>query len=134
MKICKDCQEPKPVCDFYTYKHGDKITYYARCKPCHRAHYKATRPVGEKARNRRASRANAQAIVDDAKSVPCVDCGVQYPPYVMDLDHVRGTKFKNVAKMVGRYSRQELLDEIAKCEVVCSNCHRQRTWDRRQTV
>ena len=130
MKICKDCQQELPLTEFYTYRHGDKVTYYARCKPCHGIHYKATRPVGEKARNRRASRQNAQAIVNAAKDKPCADCGVKYPPYVMDLDHVRGEKFKNVTKMIGRYSKEMLLEEIAKCEVVCSNCHRLRTWNR----
>ena len=130
MKTCKYCKELLTLDNFYTYKHGDKITYYARCKPCHRIHYKASRPVGEKAKNRRASRANAQKIVDDAKSKPCMDCKKEYPPYVMDLDHVRGDKFKNVAKMVGRYSKEALLEEIAKCDVVCANCHRLRTHER----
>lgn len=132
MKTCKDCKVSLDLSWFYTYKHGEKITYYARCKPCHNVHYKNTRPPGEKSRNRRASRRNAQDIVDSAKSFPCADCGIQYPSYIMDLDHVRGTKVKNVAKMVGRVSVRELLEEIAKCEVVCSNCHRERTHQRKE--
>lgn len=64
-------------------------------------------------------------IVNKAKDKPCADCGKRYPPYVMDLDH-RGDKFTDVSKMKS-YSIQRLLAEIAKCDVVCANCHRERT-------
>jgi hypothetical protein len=47
-------------------------------------------------------------------------------------DHVRGEKVGNVAKLIGHYCGwDDLLDEIAKCEVVCSNCHRERTHQRK---
>lgn len=58
---------------------------------------------------------------------PCVDCKVQYPYYVMDFDHVRGRKHKNVMELVPTLSKKKIDEEIAKCEVVCSNCHRIRT-------
>lgn len=129
MKKCKACEVEKPLSEFYKYQRRGGVTYYARCKPCHYAYIKATRPEGERARNRRASRQNAQDYVNQVKYVPCTDCGKQYHPYVMDLDHVRGVKVKNVAKMIGRSSMEALKEEIAKCEVVCSNCHRIRTWN-----
>jgi len=47
----------------------------------------------------------------------------------MDFDHVRGVKLFNVGMMTSRSF--ELIDaEIAKCEIVCSNCHRIRTKQR----
>lgn len=58
---------------------------------------------------------------------PCVDCKVQYPYYVMDFDHVRGKKQANVMELVPSLSKKKIDEEIAKCEVVCSNCHRIRT-------
>lgn len=67
-------------------------------------------------------------IIIRAKAVPCADCGVRYPPYVMDFDHVRGDKVDLVPRMAVRpVSLLHLLREIAKCEVVCANCHRLRT-------
>jgi hypothetical protein len=45
----------------------------------------------------------------------------------MDFDHVRGEKKFNVAHFIYTGSYQAVQDEIAKCEVVCSNCHRLRT-------
>jgi hypothetical protein len=47
----------------------------------------------------------------------------------MDFDHVRGTKQFNLALPAG-WTYGEILEEIAKCDVVCSNCHRVRTYGR----
>jgi predicted HNH restriction endonuclease len=80
-----------------------------------------------------ARRARLRQIVIAAKSCPCTDCGVQYPPVVMDFDHVRGTKLLNIGQAsMKNYSPQRILDEILKCEVVCSNCHRLREESRRR--
>lgn len=51
----------------------------------------------------------------------------------MDFDHVseKGEKLR-VSLLVGNNQRQRALKEIAKCEVVCANCHRIRTWKRKQ--
>lgn len=66
------------------------------------------------------------------KDVPCMDCGVKYPYYVMDLDHRPGeVKLYEPARLVSSGSRVKFEQEIAKCDVVCSNCHRQRTFDRK---
>lgn len=74
-------------------------------------------------------------LIDTAKSVPCADCGIEYPVYVMDLDHVDKNKVFHVgaARRLG-YSLQQVKDEIAKCEAVCSNCHRIRTFNRAAIV
>lgn len=47
----------------------------------------------------------------------------------MDFDHVDGTKVANI-NILRNYSTQALSEELAKCELVCSNCHRERTWQR----
>lgn len=76
----------------------------------------------------RLRRTKARAYVAKVKSAPCMDCGVAYPWYVMDLDHVRGEKASDVSSMVDNgVSLSKIKREIAKCDVVCSNCHRIRT-------
>lgn len=71
-------------------------------------------------------------LVLAAKNVPCTDCGNRFRPECMDFDHVRGTKSWNVSAMVERsFSVETILKEIAKCEVVCANCHRTRTVERK---
>lgn len=68
-------------------------------------------------------------LIRDAKDRPCSDCGIQYPYYVMQFDHVRGVKSFNVS--VGWNNSYERIEaEIAKCDVVCANCHAERTYQR----
>jgi hypothetical protein len=70
-----------------------------------------------------------------AKSVPCADCGQCFPFYIMDFDHRPGeVKAFAVANVAGqtRISAARIQAEIAKCDVVCANCHRIRTWRRRK--
>lgn len=77
-------------------------------------------------------RVRNRAILAAAKALPCADCGKQYPPYVMDFDHVRGTKVEALALLAQHSSEARLREEIAKCEVVCANCHRERTYQRKE--
>ena len=42
-------------------------------------------------------------------------------------DHVGDDKSFNVSRMSRLGSKRKIDEEIAKCEVVCSNCHRERT-------
>jgi len=67
------------------------------------------------------------------KEQPCADCGVAYPYYVMDFDHVRGVKLADIHELVLRNATTRLMAELEKCDVVCANCHRIRSWLRMQT-
>lgn len=67
-----------------------------------------------------------RAFMEVVKSYPCLDCGVSYPAACMDFDHVRGDKDRHLSQMtMGNFDR--LRAEIAKCELICANCHRLRT-------
>ena len=67
------------------------------------------------------------------RSVPCVDCGGSFPVAVMEFDHREpATKRGLVSHMPGRASTRRILEEVAKCDIVCTNCHRRRTFVRRQ--
>ena len=82
----------------------------------------------------RAARLRNQQHVWLVKSVPCMDCGNSFPPVAMDFDHRPGDgKFKDISLLVnGAYSIARIDAEIAKCDIVCSNCHRIRTHERGQ--
>ena len=59
---------------------------------------------------------------------PCVDCGQSYPA-VLEFHHVRGVKRKEVTRLVrDGYSIKTIQKEIDKCDVVCANCHKLRTY------
>lgn len=63
----------------------------------------------------------------------CEDCGYNFAICAMDFDHVRGVKKGAISQLVQKgCSLETLKEEIAKCEIVCSNCHRVRTAERRE--
>lgn len=67
--------------------------------------------------------------------VGCADCGYSKHAAAMEFDHRPGTaKLFNIGEKMGAYSRQVLWEEIAKCDVVCANCHAIRTAERRIEV
>jgi len=70
--------------------------------------------------------------VRDKKDNPCSDCNKKYPFYVMQFDHVRGEKFKDLSRLISQGSKRRIDEELEKCELVCANCHAIRTWSRNQ--
>lgn len=96
--------------------------YKSYCQQCQtKAAYESRRKKVEKNKK----------FINMEKDVPCADCGIKYPPYVMDFDHIPGqTKSMNVSSMKTK-AYGEISQEIAKCQVVCSNCHRERTHKRK---
>jgi hypothetical protein len=52
--------------------------------------------------------------------------GGETDPLVLEFDHLRDKKFAFATGIRNR-NRNDVLDEIAKCDVVCANCHRRRT-------
>lgn len=87
-----------------------------------------TRAMERSKRNKAAMR----QLVNDAKNGPCLDCGLRFPAAVMDFDHRPGeVKLRGVNELVGRNASEATIHtEIAKCDLVCANCHRIRTESR----
>lgn len=82
---------------------------------------------------RDAARQRIHALVRSAREVPCRDCNGIFPWYVMEFDHVpeRGPKLFSIARATTKGINQ-VRAEIAKCDVVCANCHLIRTYKRGQ--
>lgn len=60
----------------------------------------------------------------------CVDCGYNKHHAALEFDHMPGfVKYKNVMAMCWD-SWEKIWAEVDKCEVVCSNCHSIRTYNR----
>lgn len=79
-------------------------------------------------------RAELAARVDALKEgQPCADCGGLFPPVCLDFDHLPGfEKRMGISRLVSTCRSWSLIEaEMAKCELVCANCHRIRTVDRR---
>lgn len=71
-------------------------------------------------------------LLREIRTRPCADCGRSFAPHQMDFDHRPGTVKRFSLMSGGAMLRPTavLLEEAAKCDVVCANCHRIRTWQR----
>lgn len=100
--------------------------------------YKKKHYAANKERYVQQAIARREALLEEVrqiKSVPCMDCENEYAPWVMQFDHRDGTsKEANVSWLVNNASRARLMAEIEKCDIVCANCHADRTYKRRQAV
>ncbi len=68
-----------------------------------------------------------QFVKELKESSPCCDCGQYFPHYVMDYDHQKDKVIGISAAVQQNWSLKRIAEEIAKCELVCANCHRERT-------
>ena len=122
-KVCKGCAVEKPLTGFYT-NAGMRDGRLSWCKPCIVARHGVKR-----SQRQRALLARIQQIKVERG---CVDCGYNTHAVALDFDHMPGhVKNFRIATMSGGNSWPLIEAEIAKCEVVCANCHRIRTADRR---
>ncbi|MDE2425612.1 MAG: hypothetical protein KGO96_06860 [Elusimicrobia bacterium] len=62
------------------------------------------------------------------ESIPCKDCGIKYNYWVMEFDHIRDKKYEISFMINSTHSDKTIWEEIAKCELVCTNCHKVRTY------
>lgn len=117
------------------------------CANCHRLRTKARDPGGTKrigerrvvspnavqARSRRMAVETAAMLAGVKVGCGCRDCGYRADAAALDFDHVRGEKLFELAR-AGTRSRSSIEIEITKCDVVCANCHRVRTYNRRRAA
>lgn len=110
------------------------------CANCHRIRTlrrddpSARRVVASALLVRKRAYWHAQArLLDGIKDQPCADCGGRFPSCAMDFDHRDpGAKRIAVSRMIGRAGTATIMAEVAKCDIVCANCHRVRTYRRRE--
>ena len=84
------------------------------------------------ARNRH-TKSRRRDKINERKNLPCPDCGRTYHPCQMDFDHKDPSqKLGGINELLKNGTWEEVVAEMDKCEVVCSNCHRLRTWTKGQ--
>jgi hypothetical protein len=75
-----------------------------------------------------------RGLIDSLKRGNCVDCGRSFPPCAMDFDHLEDNKEFDVGNSVRDLPNvKKVMEEIAKCDLVCACCHRVRTYNRRRS-
>lgn len=135
-KRCSKCRRLRLV-KFFTKNGSKKDGLNHSCASCHREytrkHYKNN--IQYYVGKAKISEDKFDSEIRKLKTVPCMDCKKQYNYWQMDFDHVSGKKEFAIGSTFWSYkSRTAIREEIKKCEVVCANCHRDRTYKRKQYV
>ena len=128
-KKCGQCKKILPLDKFHK---KTSTTYQSKCIECdneyHRMRY-AQNSARELNRTHNKKRSYVDQILTYLNDQCCVDCGEE-DLIVLEFDHVRGEKVGNVMKLAASGAIEKAFAEIEKCEVVCSNCHKRRTYKR----
>ena len=81
---------------------------------------------------RRKNTLKNRAFVDRYKLMKgCIDCGYKEHSAALEFDHINGREYKRVGQLICQNSLSAVKKEIRKCELVCSNCHAIREYNRR---
>jgi len=116
MKICKECNVEKPIDQFWI-KKGTKDGLNIFCKECaskkSKAYYIDNK---EQYFNKR------KWLFELKKELKCEKCGFSHPA-ALDFHHIDPSQ-KHFGISINKHNKKEVLEEIKKCKVLCSNCHR----------
>ena len=115
------------------------VNQRCRCPGCVEANRTYNKQIREKYRERfkfyayRNRRMKSMRLRETKAQTPCHDCGNSFPWYVMEYDHVpeRGIKVKSPGQMTDA-GWSKIQTELDKCDIVCANCHKVRTYNRNQ--
>lgn len=135
MKRCCLCKQTLPLSEYN--KHKDrKDGLQTVCRECNRArsrrYYKENPELHKKNVRRRAKQVvadNRRQLMEYLSERSCTDCGIT-DSVVLEFDHLSDKKHNISSMMRAGYRWLSVLEEIEKCEVVCANCHRKRTYAR----
>jgi hypothetical protein len=138
MKKCSRCKETKDLSD-YSKNKSRKDGLQGFCRSCQnaqtRSHYRNNKDyyVRKALKHNSSFQAKLAKLIKPLKDNPCADCKNSFHPAAMDFDHIRGKKLFSIsAARRWKWSLEEVLAEISKCELVCANCHRVRTFNRQR--
>lgn len=132
MKTCPKCKVQKPHEDFGKNRcsYDGFQTYCRGCRKTIDAKFYSQR-IGEKrdrytSQQKRRIQQMQENVLKYLQEHPCIDCG-ENDPIVLEFDHVRGVKIREVSQVVRTWCWQRILQEISKCVIRCANCHRRKT-------
>lgn len=111
-KICSKCKKEKSLFDYHKNgfdRHGNQ-KYRGYCKDC--------------ANEIEKERYKKKKHFTDSLKTCCIKCG-ETRPYVLDFHHRDKDEKDFTIGKIKKGSLKILKNEIDKCVVLCSNCHRE---------
>ena len=126
---CARCGLDKDESEF-AWRFKEKGIYQPVCRSC-RSEQNASWYDLHKEEQKKRSRDHKKDAIEEAQryvyeflsNSVCASCG-EYDFAVLTFHHIKGSKRMDVSQMAAHgYSINAIKREIAKCEVLCANCH-----------
>lgn len=133
MKICSKCKEEKELDKFYINKWNKKDGKSSYCKECMNIYIKSDFQNKKDEYNKRMrlwKRDKYKWYRDLKDSLECEKCGFKHPA-VIDFHHKNpNDKEFDIGNIIkNQLTLEKVMNEIEKCIVLCSNCHRIEHWN-----
>lgn len=130
MKECTICKNVKDESEFHIRRKAVN-SLYTYCKDCHRnltkRHYNSNKKYYSDKRLRQNKKVS-NWLRDYKSQLKCEICSENHPA-TLDFHHTDpSTKRGHVSSLIHLNSIEVLKEEILKCKVLCSNCHRKLHW------
>lgn len=124
MKFCPKCKENKELEHFHKSNNSNKVAGY--CKECARKD-KKEHYLNNKSSYKKSTLKWRKWLIDLKSSLSCEKCGYNKSPAALDFHHIdpKTKKFGINNTQTSKKTREEIEEEIKKCVVWCSNCHRE---------
>lgn len=124
MKKCNKCNIYKEYNEFH-YRKNAKDGYSGYCRNCKneiRRKYIRGNSIHINATIR--AKNKKQEYVNEIKKSGCINCGYTKCLKALTFHHINPkTKLNTISNLVCSGSLQNIIDEIAKCIILCQNCH-----------
>ncbi len=134
-KKCARCKQNKDISCFSNNK-SKKDGLNCECKECAnqylKEHYSKNKIYY--AKNAKAQKKKTKQWLYELKmGLKCAHCEADNP-IVLDFHHIDPTtKEATVAHISRNNAKERILKEIAKCIVLCANCHRIEHWNQKNS-
>jgi formate dehydrogenase assembly factor FdhD len=131
MKKCSKCGIEKDECEFF-FRNKNKNILHTTCKMCKReidrnsySNNSNNRKIKIKERRKVNKDLSKNYIRELKQNSKCSKCGEERW-YVLDFHHSNDDdKIENISKLANGGATKKIQEELKKCIILCSNCHRE---------
>ncbi len=109
-KTCTQCQQSLPRTLEHFHRNG-KHYFSSKCIPCHNEY------------NRSRNTSARKSFKEYKQNLSCIQCGFNDSRALVFHHRDPSTKSFTISDNITRQSKENMLNEIAKCDVLCANCH-----------
>jgi DUF4097 and DUF4098 domain-containing protein YvlB len=128
MKYCNKCETEKPICEFRK-NSSRKDGLQSQCAECSKTHNKSWYLLNKRykiKRNRAQRKDKVSWLREYKKTLSCTRCS-ENDFRCLDFHHIND-KSGDISVLIQSWSIERIKTEIAKCVILCANCHRKETF------